>query len=203
MFESKRRTHSTIDLLPKELVDALRGMVVDNEWPDDYQGEKIGKPSYADMQRYVAQKGGAISVAAIGRFARRMRTISQMSAAALQVRDVMNSLSGEKVSATQKAAAEMLTAHILEYLTGNSELTSEDIRDVALALKTSTSVVLKADEYMRLRLAEKSAAMKHDVGAIKPKKMISRETLQTIREQVYGIIDHHLGINQQASKEAV
>jgi len=199
MFEGKRRTHSTLDLLSKELIDALRGMVVDNEWPDDYEGEKIGKPFYADMQRYVAQKGGAISVAAIGRFARRMRTISRMRAAASQVTDVMNNLSGETVSATQKAAAEMLTAHILEYLTGNSELTSEDMRDVAVALKTSTSVVVKADKYMRLRLAEKVESMKRDVGAIKPNKTITGETLRAIREQVYGIIDDHLGINKQAS----
>lgn len=199
MFEGTRRTHSTIDLLPKELVETLRGMVVNNEWPADYEGEKIGKPHYIGMQGYVVQKGYQVSVAAVGRFARRMRTVSQMSNAASTVRDVMNNLSGEAVSATQKAAAEMLTAHILEYLTDGSELSSEDIRDVALALKTSTSVVLKADKYMRLRLAEKVESMKRDVGAIKPNKTISRETLQAIREQVYGIIDDHLGINKQAS----
>jgi len=189
----RRRIHSSIDSLPKELKDALQRMVVDNTWPGDYAGPKVARPTYENMAAYIRQKGGSLSVHAIGRFARRLRTIARMKEAGQVVRDTMNNLAGENASVTQKAAAEMVTAHILEFLVEGKDLDSRALAEVARAVKDSTAVVLAADKYGRERMAEKLQQTKKEIAGIKPPKRIDPETLRTIREQVYGIIDTHLG----------
>lgn len=192
-----RKTHSTIDLLSDVVRNAVTLMIVDNTWPDDYKGQKIGKPQYAHMAEYVHQKGEKISVAAIGRYARKLRVLSQMKNAATIARDIMENVDGAEVSATQKAAAEMLTALQLEFMVSNQNLDSKEIRDVSAAMKNCTTVVLAADKYIRERLSEKVKEAKKEIGKIRPGTKISPDVLRAIREQVYGIIDDHLGYDSR------
>ncbi len=192
-----RRSHSTIDLLSQKVKNAVTLMIVDNTWPDDYKGKKIGKPQYAHMANYVQQKGENISVAAIGRYARKLRVIAQMKNAGVIARDIMENVEGVDASATQKAAAEMLTALQLDFMVNNQELDSKEIRDLAASMKNCTTVVLAADKYIRERTSEKVKQAKNEIGKIRPGNNISPDVLRMIREQVYGIIDTHLGYDSR------
>ena len=192
-----RRSHSTIDLLPKKVKSAVTLMIVDNTWPDDYKGQKIGKPQYAHMANYVQQKGERISVDAVGRYARKLRVIAQMKDAGVIARDIMENVDGVEASATQKAAAEMLTALQLHFMVNNQELDSKEIRDLAASMKNCTTVVLAADKYIRERTSEKVQQAKKEISEISPDKIISPEALKVIRERVYGIIDDHLGYDSR------
>jgi len=192
-----RRTHSTIDKLPDALREAMTRMLVDNEWPDDFdfspdnlypghEGSK-GKPRYEDLVSYCKQKGFKASESAVGRFGMRMRTLVRMKNAGVIVRDVMKDLTAEKASATQKAVAEIITAQIIEFAS-QSDLTAKEIQNIARAVKDCTRVSIDADKYIRKQLTEKVEAADKAISKIAAKKKIDPEALKAIREQVYGIV---------------
>lgn len=193
--EYKKRTHSTIDLLPKQLQEAIMLMVVDSIWPDDYKGAMSGKPRYEDAANYIAQMGHNISVYAVGRYVRRLRGLARMKDAGQTIRDVMSNLNNEKASATQKASAEMITAVIIETLSDGDELTVEDLKDLAKAVKDCSWVAMKADDYIRQRIAERVEKADKNINLIGKKKRIDPETLKAIKEQIYGIMDDKLGLS--------
>lgn len=184
------RRHRNIDKLPKDLVSTIVSMTVDNAWPEDFEGEKSGHPRYMDMVSYVQQKGHSISVYAIGRYCRRLRTYARMKDSGQLVRDVMKLPGKAKVSETQKAAAEMITAVILNHLVDQDGFDTKDIRSLARATRDCTQVVITADKYIRDRIQEKIASASKQIGVIAKKKKIGPETLKAIREQVYGILDY-------------
>jgi len=167
------RKHRNIDKLPKGLVDTITSMAVDNIWPDDFKGEKAGRPRYKDMVSYVQQRGYSISVHAVGRFCRRLRTLAKMKNSAQLVKEAMQ-LPGTK-----------------------------DLRDLARATRDCTQVAIAADKYIRERIQENIASASKQIGVIAKKKNIDPETLKAIREQVYGIVDDHLGYTRSPQKQCL
>ena len=198
MGSEKVRVHSSIDKLPKELVKAIQTMCVDNGWPDDFSGEKKGKPRYEDIVDYCQQKGHTVHVSSIGRYCRRLATYSHMKDTGQLVRSVMESIQDQNVSETQKAASELLTARIIERLVDSDQLKSKDICDLSRAAKDCNTIVIQAHKYIqqqvkeRLERSTKKAA--NNIQNIGNKKQIAPETLKAIKEQVYGILDDHLKI---------
>lgn len=182
-----RRTHSTIDTLPKDLQKALELMLVDNQWPADFAAKKTGKPKYTDLERYCRQRGFEISKSAIGRFGLRMRTLAKMKEAGLIVRSVMDGLDAENASQTQKAVAELLTARAIE-LAAEKNLNSKQIKEVSQAMRDCAGVSIKADEYKQRQLKAKAEKAAEKIQTLADKKQISPETLKIIREQIYGIV---------------
>ena len=197
------RKHRNIDKLPKDLVNIIIDMAVDNIWPDDFKGEKAGHPRYEDMARYVQQKGHSISVYAIGRFCRRLRTYAKMKNASQLVRDAMKLPGKARVSETQKAVAEMITAVIIEYVSSQSEFNARDINNLARAARDCTQVAITADKYIRERIQENIASASQQIGVIAKKKNIDPATLKAIREQVYGIVDDRLGYTKSQQKQCL
>jgi hypothetical protein len=197
------KTHSTIEKLPKELTESVMRMAVDNIWPEDFEGNKAGHPRYKDMASYVHQKGHPISVYAIGRFCRRLHGIARMKNAALLVRDAMVLPDKVQVSETQKAAAEMLTAVIIETISSQDEFDAKDINNLARAARDCTQVTIAADKYIRERIQKNIAAASEQIGIIAKKKNIDPATLKAIREQVYGIIDDRLGYTENQQKRCL
>ena len=188
----KCRIHSTIDLLPRELWSVLVSMIVDDVWPEGCPRTRRGKLRYEDMAEYLKSQGHPIHRASIGRFARRIQTQARMKDAGRTVREVMQNLDGEKASQNQKAAGELLTAVIIESLASGEEPTVEDIKHLAQATRDCAWVAMKADEYMRQRIAERVKEADRKIHAIGKKKRIDPETLKMIREQVYGIVGDRL-----------
>lgn len=192
-----RRTHSTIDKLPESLRDVLTRMLVDNEWPDDFPRDKsfgfkgktaelTGRPRYEDLVTYCKYKGFKVSLSAIGRFGMRMRTLARMKNAGVIARDVMKDLTAEKASATQKAAAEIITAQIIEFASENN-LTAKEIQNVARAVKDSVYVSINADKYIREQLTKKVEAVAKSTKKKLTKAGVNRKLIQEI-------IDEHLGV---------
>jgi uncharacterized protein DUF3486 len=196
MFKNSRRTHSTIDKLPRRLKTAVHKMFIDNIWPGDFQGEKAGKPKYSDIAAYVQQQGHAISVYAIGRYCRRLRTMARLKEAAELVRHVMEDADGVEVSETQKAVAELLTARIIELVTTKDKMGASDIRRIAEATKHCTHVAIAADKYIHEKVKKNIQKANANITKIGHEKQIAPEALKAIKEQVYGIIDDHLGIKR-------
>jgi len=188
-----RRVHSGLDRLPKDLVTAMLRMVIQCEWPDDCDRTWQGKPRYADVSAYAKQKGYNVSEAAVGRYARRHRWLTKHEDAAERTRQAILRSDDGTVSETQKAAAELLTAHILDALSGPSDLGVGDLKDLASANKLCASIVMASDKYIRERMAEKVQKAKQAVAKMQPRGDMDPETLRHIREQVYGIFDDHLG----------
>ena len=184
----QRRTHSSIDKLPALLKDELVRMLVDNEYPVEFHGNKSGKPKYEDLVAYCIQRGQKVSLSAIGRFGMRMRTITRMKQAGVITREVMKDLTDEKASATQKAVAEMITAVGIEFISSNDNLSAKEISDMAKAIKDCASVAINADKYIREQLSVKAKNADKVITEIAEKKQISPEVLKQIREQVYGIV---------------
>lgn len=188
---TKRRTHSSIDNLPQGLRDILMRMIVDNEWPSDYPmlGElgPTGTPRYEDLASYCRHKGFAVSESAIGRFAMRMRTLARMKQAGVITRDVMKDLTNEKTSATQKAAAEMITAIGIEFVSNKDNFTAVEIRDTAKAMKDCAAIAINADKYIREQIAAKVAeSAKHT------REKLTKAGVNT--KLIQEIIDEHLGV---------
>ncbi|KKK76119.1 hypothetical protein LCGC14_2866890, partial [marine sediment metagenome] len=123
---TNRRTHSVIDRLPEDVRDVLMRMAVDNVWPHDWAGETDGKPTYDDMVLYCSTQGCVVSRSAIGRWAKRMQVYERMKTAGAIARDVMKGLSDENATQTQKAAAEIITAQIIE-IASSEDMTAKDI----------------------------------------------------------------------------
>jgi hypothetical protein len=186
-----RRTHSTIEKLPPALKSAVQQMIVDKTYPADYSGDKssepIGCPTYDDIVWYLNKKGAAISRSAVGRYAMQLRTISRMKQAGLITREVMSDLDNEKASATQKAVAEMITAATIEFVSQNEEFKSDQIRDIAKAMKDCTHIAINADKYISEQIKAKAQAAAASVDKVAKVKNIDPETLKIIKEQIYGI----------------
>lgn len=184
---AQRRTHSSLDKLPVSLRDDLIRMLVDNEYPIEFQGDKSGKPKYEDLVAYCIQRGHKVSLSAVGRFAMRMRTISRMKQAGVITREVMKDLTNEKASATQKAVAEMITAVGIEFISSREDFEADEIRDISKAIKDCAAVAINADKYIREQLTAKVKTAAEHTKAKLDKAGVDRKLIQEI-------IDEHLGV---------
>ncbi len=162
-------------------------MLVDGEYPDDFKGDREGKPKYKDLVIYCAQHNAKVSSSAIGRFGMRMRTLSRMKQAGVISRQVMEGLTDEKASSTQKAVAEMITAITIEFVSSNDDFTTKQIAEVAKAMKDCTAIAIKSDEYTRTRLETKAEEANKKIADIAHKKNSDPETPSNIKAEVYGI----------------
>jgi len=186
---SKRRTHSTIDSLPAAIKAIINKMVVDNEWPDDFDGERKGTPRYEDVVEYCKRKNASVSHSAIGRYAKQLRTLSVMKQAGITAREIMSEVTdGSEASQTQKAVAEMMTALQIEYATTHQDWSPKEFRDFAGAIKDCASIAITADKYVRDQIDKKIKAADKSITDIAVKKKIPDEVLKMIKEQVYGIM---------------
>lgn len=184
---AKRRSHSSIDNLPAALRAALTRMIVDNEWPVDYVGEREGSPRYEDCVLYCATQGHSVSKSAVGRWAKQLRTISLMKTAGLIARQTMANMTGEDAPKTQKAAAEMMTALTLDFMVSHEEYSSKQLKEVSQAIRDCARVSINADKYIRTQIAEKIAASAKSTKAKLTKAGVNRKLIQEI-------IDEHLGV---------
>jgi len=183
-----RRTHSTIDTLPADLRDTLTRMVVDGQWPPDYDTDRAGKPRYEDLAAYCLQQGYTISESAIGRWAQPLLVLSMMKQKGTIVRNVMATLGDQTASETQKAAVELITAQAIEVILAQDTLTPKQISELAKTFKDCAYVSITADKYIHEQISAKAKAADQQITAIADKKKIDPETLKIIREQVYGIV---------------
>ncbi len=183
---TKRRTHSVIDTLPKDVRDVLMRMTVDNVWPDDWVGKTDGKPTYDDMVLYCSTQDCVVSRSAIGRWAKRMQVYERMKTAGTIARDVMKGLSDENATQTQKAAAEIITAQIIE-LASSEDMTAKEITCIASAVRDCTAVSMQADTYIRKQIKKKAEAAAKSTEKKLTKAGVNRKLIQEI-------IDEHLGV---------
>jgi len=189
---SKRRTHSTIDTLPAALRETLTAMLVDNQWPEDFLNRDLltaGNPRYEDLVEYCRQRGHVVSLSSVGRWAMRLRTIARMKQAGLITREIMQDLNNEKASQTQKAAAEMITAVAIEYVSEHESFGADEIRDVAKAMKDCAAVAINSDKYVREQISAKVKA-----AAASTKEKLTAAGLD--RKLIQEIIDEHLGVTK-------
>ena len=147
-----------------------------------------GNPRYCDIIAYLAHRGHPVSESALGRYALHLRTIGRLKAAGVLTREIMSDLSNERSSQAQKAAAEMITAVAIEFVSSHESLEADELRDVAKAMKDCASVAIASDKYVRQQIEAKAAAADKSIAEIAAKKQIDPETLKLIREQVYGIV---------------
>ena len=185
---AERRTHSSIDKLPALLKDELVRMLVDNEYPVEFHGDKSGKPKYEDLVAYCTQRGKKVSLSAIGRFAIRMQMIGRMKQAGLMARDAMKDFRDEKASETQKAAAEMITAIGIEFISSNDNPSAKEISDMAKAIKDCAAVAINADKYIREQFTKKVQT----AAASADKKLtaagVDRKKIQEIIDEFLGVV---------------
>ena len=185
---AERRTHSSIDKLPALLKDELVRMLVDNEYPVEFQGDKSGTPKYEDLVAYCSQRGQKVSMSAIGRFGMRMRTITRMKQAGVITREVMKDLTDEKASATQKAVAEMITAVGIEFISSNDNLSAKEISDMAKAIKDCAAVAINADKYIREQLTRKIQNAADSTKDKLTKAGVDRKKIQEIIDEFLGVV---------------
>jgi uncharacterized protein (UPF0147 family) len=188
-----RRTHSTIDQLPEDLRQTITRMVVDAQWPDDYtpaddaDGVKNGKPRYVDIVAYCLDKGWPVSLSSLGRWAKGLQAFERMRTAAGLAKQIMADVKDENASESHKAAAEIITAQIID-LAAKEDLSPKDIAMIASAVRANAETVMRADRYQREQSKAKAAQAVKVLDAVAKKKNIDPETLKMIREQIYGIV---------------
>ena len=183
-----RRIHSSIDKLPAEIREAITTMIVDGVWPEDYPPppDYSGKPRYEDVVTYCQLHGWSVSNSAVGRWAKQLLSFELLRTRAELVRGVMADMTAEKATETQKAAAEMITARVLE-LVCTDELSSRQAKEVAAAVRDCTQVSMKADIYIRTQLGKKIEA-----AAQSTKKKLTKAGVN--RKLIQEIMDEHLGV---------
>ena len=191
-----RRTHSTIDTLPAELRETITRMVVDADWPKDFPWEKSdippeqygkAKPRYLDMVLYCVFRENPVSLSSLGRWAKGLQAFERMRTAAGLAKQIMSDVKDENASAAQKAAAEIITAQIID-LAAREDLKPKDIAMIAGAVRDCAGVAMKADQYIREQTKVKTEAAVKNINEIAKKKNIDPETLKIIREEIYGIV---------------
>lgn len=182
-----RRTHSSIDKLPANLRSTLIRMVVDNDWPADYPGQPNGKPRYEDLVTYCIFKGYSVSESAIGRWAKHTRIQARMKEAGLYARTAMEGLNSEKASATQKAAAEMATALIIDFMVSHDDYTSKQLKEFSQAIRDCATVSITADKHIHEQITKKVEAAAKSTKEKLTKAKVDRKVIQEI-------IDEHLGV---------
>jgi len=182
-----RRTHSSIDKLPAALQKALEAMLVDNVWPDDFEGKRTGKPKYSDLENYCKQKNFAVSKSAIGRFGMRMRVLAKMKEAGLIVRSVMEGLDAENASQTQKAVAELLTARAIE-IAAEKNLNPKQLRDMSTAMRDCAGVSIKADQYRQQQLKQNLDKANKNTTEKLVKAGVDRKKIQEIIDEYLGVV---------------
>lgn len=74
--KTSRRKHFSTDVLPIELQATVKRMLIENIWPDDFEGSRNGVPRYNSIVEYCKQKGFTVTKSSIGRFAQRIQTVS-------------------------------------------------------------------------------------------------------------------------------
>ena len=154
----------------------------------NFTGKKGGKPRYIDLERYCKQQGHIVSKSAVGRFGKRMRILAKMKETGLIVRSVMEGLSEENTSQTQKAVAELLTARAIELAAADKGMSAKQLKETAQAIRDCANISIKADQYRQQQIRQKAAEATKNIESL-GKKKISPETLKMIREQIYGIIN--------------
>jgi hypothetical protein len=191
-----RRTHSTIDTLPAELRDVITRMVVDADWPKDFPWEKSdipselygkSKPRYLDIVLYCLFKGSPVSPSSLGRWAKGLQAFERMRTAAGLAKQIMADVKDENASAAQKAAAEIITAQIID-LASREDLKPKDISMISGAVRDCNQVAMQADKYQREQIKAKAEATVKTVTEMAKKKQIDPAVLQNIVEQIYGIV---------------
>jgi len=70
--KSNRRTHSSIDKLPREVQVAVKLMLIGKKWPTDYKNHYDGIPRYKDVVEYCRAKGYIVARSSVGRYAKRI-----------------------------------------------------------------------------------------------------------------------------------
>lgn len=187
-----RRTHSSIDALPKEVKKTVNLMITDGQWPDDRDGQLLaaaqqepGKPTYDKITEYLNRRGYQISRSALGRYAGRIGMMSKMRYASSLAREVMADQKAH-ASETQKAVAEMITAHIIDIAATGDQLSPKDLQNISRSLKDCAAIAIKADQYIRERVEERAAAAAENIQQYKQE--IPEHILRSITEQVYGIV---------------
>jgi len=185
---AKRRSHSTIDTLPADLRDILVRMVVDGQWPPDFDGpgERQGKPRYEDLAAYCVQKGHNISESAIGRWAQPFVVLGMMKHKGVIVRNIMTTLDDQTPSETQKAVVELITAQAIELAISN-DLTPKQISELAKTCKDCAYVSITADKYLQDRTAARAKA-----AAASTKQKLTKAGVD--RKLIQEIVDAHLGV---------
>jgi Bacteriophage Mu, Gp27 len=190
---ARRRTHSSIDLLPRDLLDVITRMLIDGIWPEDYpslmDAIEVGKPRYEDIVRYCKHKGFDVSPSAIGRWAKRMFNWSRMKEMGLIARETMKDVADNSVSVTQKAAAEIITAHIIDLATSDDKITAKQARDLATAVKDCVMVTIKSNDYSREEQIKKAEKVAESTKKKLKKAGVDRKVIQEI-------IDEHLGVTK-------
>jgi len=164
-------------------------MIVDAVWPEDFPHppDYSGKPRYEDVVTYCQLQGRNVSSSAVGRWAKQLLSLELLRTRAVIVRGVMKNITEEKAPETQKAAAEMITARVLE-LVCTDELTARQAKEVAAAVRDCTAVSIKADQYIREQIEEKAAKADKAISKLVKKKKLGTDVLKQIREEIYGII---------------
>jgi len=185
---TRRRTHSSVDTLPKATRDQLLAMVIDGTWPAGRTDPGTGKPSYDDMVTYLEQTGHPISRSAVGRWARRMLTIARMKEGAEIMTAAMGDITEENVGQRQKAVAEMITAHMATFLSENETIKPKDMMALGVTVRDMVNVSIKAEKFRTEQIDQKAVEADKKITDIAKKKKIDPEVLKQIREQVYGIV---------------
>lgn len=191
-----RRTHSTIDTLSADLRETITRMVVDADWPKDFPWEKSSidpdqygkaKPRYEDIVLYCSFCGQPVSRSAVGRWAKGLQAFERMRTAAGIARQIMDDVKDENASATQKAAAEMITAQVIDLAT-QEDLDAKSLKHVANAVRDCAAISIKSDQYIREQLkakvTEASSEIKQKLDAAGVAKIVQKN----IDEILLGIV---------------
>jgi len=160
-------------------------MIVDGVWPDS--GDHAGKPTYLDVVDYCKAKKQEVSHSAIGRWAKTLLVYERMKTSGAIAREICRDMTNERASATQKAAAEIITAQVIDLASGE-DLTSKQIREVATAIRDCTSVAMQADKYIRQQLVEKAKSAADSTRATLQDAGVDRAKIQSIVDEILGVV---------------
>jgi hypothetical protein len=187
-----RRTHSTIDQLTAELRDAITRMVVDAEWPQDFPWEKSdipaeqygkAKPRYVDIVLYCMFSGSPVSLSSLGRWAKGLQVFERMRTAAGLAKQIMADVKDEHASAAQKAAAEIITAQVID-LASRDDLSAKEIKSIANAVRDCTAVAIVSDKYTREQLKAKTETAAKNVKAKLEGVGVDRKAIQEVMDEI-------------------
>ena len=162
-------------------------MVVDGAWPDDFPGGHEGKPTYEDLVLYCSTQGHSVSHSAMGRWAKGLLVFERMRTAAGIARDVMKDLASGNVGETQRAAAEIVTAQVID-LASREDLSAKQVKDVGGALAHCTSVLMKANDYVVEQIQKKAAAAARSTEKKLKKAGVDRKLIQEIIDEQLGVV---------------
>ncbi|GAB6173290.1 MAG: DUF3486 family protein [Desulfitobacteriaceae bacterium] len=175
---TRRKHHKVTTDLPPELVDEVNRLLVDGR-------------GYQEIADWLKQMGRSISKSSVGRYGKDFLTrLERLKIVRDQARAIVDTNPDRPATELNEAASTLASQLITEALMAAQDAGGELDKKVIEAIKALSMIEKSsvARERLKLEFKQKADAAVKQIEETAKNKNLDQETLQLIKEQIYGLV---------------